>query len=117
MSGITLFILFLYIYIMYLIRKQNNYNYNYNHNHNHNNINSKFKNLNEIYINIEIIKNELKKVKKESSLTSNELEDVRDFCRLILNSYNSGVYKNKDFTENRKKMCLSIYNYCCNSYK
>lgn len=102
MSGITLFILFLYIYIMYLIRKQNN--------HNHNHINSKFKNLNEIYINIEIIKNELKEVKKKSSLTSNELEDVRDFCRLILNSYNSGVYKNKDFTENRN-------NYCCNPSK
>jgi len=108
----------LYIYIMYVIRKHNDYhNYNnYNCIH-HNNINSKFNNLNEIYRNIEIIKNELKEAHKESSLTSNELEDVRDFCRSILNSHNSGVYKNKDFTENRKKICLSIYNYCCNPCK
>lgn len=52
----------------------------------------------------------MKEPHKESSLTSNELEDVRDFCRLILNSHNSGVYKNKDFTENRN-------NYCCNPCK
>ena len=60
--------------------------------------------------NLKIIKNQLKEPHKESSLTSNELEDVRDFCRLILNSHNSGVYKNKDFTENRN-------NYCCNPCK
>jgi hypothetical protein len=98
---------------MYIIRKQNNYDYT----NNRNDINLKFNNLNEIYRNIEIIKKEIKEVSKESSLTLNELEDVRDFCRLILNSHNSGVYKNKDFTENRKKLCLSIYNYCCNPSK
>jgi len=111
MAGEVLIVFWcLYIYTIYQIRKQS---YDSNSITPTEKINLRY-DLKEIYRLIEIVKKEMKEQREQSSLSINECGEVRDFCRSLLNSSNSGVYNNKDFTENRKKQCLTIYNYCCN---